>query len=55
MPRTTTATRSSFAAMFKVAAKDEATFQKVIADIKKRLHFESNPKALTRFNGIDYE
>ena len=40
---------------FKVSAKDKATVKKVMADIKNRVDFESNPKALTRFNGVDYE
>ena len=40
---------------FKVSAKDEATVQTVMANIKNRIHFKYNPKALTCFNGIDYE
>ena len=38
---------------FKVAVKDEATVQKVMNDIKKRVHFESSPSVLNLFNGVD--
>ena len=40
---------------FQSGIKDEATVQMVMADIKNSVHFKSNPLALSRFNGVDYE